>query len=154
VTPAEEFRYLVLAAQREGNKMLLDALRPLGVTPAQAEALRVINEHGPLSLVDLGVLLVCETSSPSRLVDNLVSAQLVDRVSAPGDRRRVVLSLTDTGRTTEAAVQKIEATLYEFIGHSLSDDELSATNSALRTIVAGRPAGIAVQLRSGGRPAR
>jgi DNA-binding MarR family transcriptional regulator len=154
VTPAEEFRYLVLAAQREGNKMLLDALRPLGVTPAQAEALRVINEHGPLSLVDLGVLLVCETSSPSRLVDNLVSAQLVDRVSAPGDRRRVVLSLTDTGRTTEAAVQEIEATLYEFIGHSLSDDELAATNSALRTIVAGRPAGIAVELRSGGRPAR
>jgi DNA-binding MarR family transcriptional regulator len=154
VTPAEEFRYLVLAAQREGNKMLLDALRPLGVTPAQAEALRVIHEHGPLSLVDLGVLLVCETSSPSRLVDNLVSAQLVDRVSAPGDRRRVVLSLTDTGRATEAAVQEIEATLYELIGHSLSDDELAATNSVLRTIVADRPAGIAVELRSGGRPAR
>jgi len=153
MTPAEEFRYLVLAAQREGNRMLLDALRPLGLTPSQAEAIRVLHDHGPLSLVDLGVLLVCETSSPSRLIDGLVTSGLADRVPAPGDRRRVELSLTDEGRASEAAVREVEATIYGMIGNSLGMDALAATNAALRTIVAGRPAGIAVERRRGGNPA-
>jgi DNA-binding MarR family transcriptional regulator len=147
MTPAEEFRYLVLAAQREGNRMLRDALRPLGLTPSQAEAIRVLRDHGPLALVDLGVLLVCETSSPSRLVDGLVASGFVDRVAAPADRRRVVLTLTDVGRTTEAAIQAIEATMYDAMGRSLSGDEIEATNGILRAIVAGRPAGIAVERR-------
>jgi len=153
MTPAEEFRYLVLAAQREGNRMLLDALRPLGLTPSQAEAIRVLHDHGPLSLVDLGVLLVCETSSPSRLIDGLVTSGLADRVPAPGDRRRVELSLTDAGRASEAAVREVEATIYGVIGNSLGMDALAATNAALRTIVAGRPAGIAVERRRGANPA-
>jgi len=153
MTPAEEFRYLVLAAQREGNRMLLDALRPLGLTPSQAEAIRVLHDHGPLSLVDLGVLLVCETSSPSRLIDGLVTSGLADRVPAPGDRRRVELSLTDAGRASEAAVRQVETTIYGLIGNSLGMDALAATNAALRTIVAGRPAGIAVERRRGGNPA-
>ena len=35
--PVEELRFLILAAQREGNRMLAQALRPLGITPAQAD---------------------------------------------------------------------------------------------------------------------
>ena len=153
MTPAEEFRYLVLAAQREGNRMLLDALRPLGLTPSQAEAIRVLHDHGPLSLIDLGVLLVCETSSPSRLLDGLVVSGLADRVPTPGDRRRVTLGLTAAGREAEAAVREVEEMSYAFIDGSLSNDALTAANTALRTIVAGRPAGIAVERRRGGNPA-
>ena len=40
--PVEELRFLILAAQREGNRMLSHALRPLGITPAQAEVLRLL----------------------------------------------------------------------------------------------------------------
>jgi hypothetical protein len=38
---AEELRYLVLAAELEGKRQLARQLRPLGLTPAQAEVLRV-----------------------------------------------------------------------------------------------------------------
>ena len=63
---AEELRYLVLAIQREGNRLLAAELKPLGITPSQAEVLRVLRDHGPLTLNALGGLLVCETSnSPS-----------------------------------------------------------------------------------------
>jgi hypothetical protein len=34
--PIEELRYLILAAQREGNRLLAEALRPLRLTPSQA----------------------------------------------------------------------------------------------------------------------
>ncbi len=74
----EELRYLVLAAQREGSRGLADALRPLGVTPAQAEVLTVLRSAGrPLSVRELGELLVCETGSPSRLTRSVVAAGLV-----------------------------------------------------------------------------
>src|SRR5215831_19475198 len=91
--PVEELRYLILAAQREGNRILAEALRPLGLTPSQAEALRVLQDHEPLSLIALGDLLVCETGSPSRLVQGLVEDGLVERVPSTTDKRMVTLTL-------------------------------------------------------------
>ena len=45
MSPVEELRYLILAVQREGNRRLAQALRPHGVTPAQAEVLRLLQER-------------------------------------------------------------------------------------------------------------
>ncbi len=95
--PVEEFLYLVLAAQREGNRILTEALRPLDLTPSQAEVLRVLQEHQPLSLIALGDLLVCESGSPSRLVNGLVEADLVKRVPSASNGRMVTLTLTAAG---------------------------------------------------------
>ncbi|WP_104127921.1 MarR family winged helix-turn-helix transcriptional regulator [Cryobacterium sp. Y57] len=145
---SQELRYLVLAAQREGNRILLGLLRPLGVSPSQAEVIRVVADHGPLSLVDLGVLLVCETGSPSRLVDGLVTASLLERIPALDDRRRVVLSLTDTGREKEVSIRGVEAVLHSFIEQSMTAVEIESVNTLLRKFVSGRPAGIAVDRRS------
>ena len=70
---AELVRYLVLAAQREGSRRLTRDLRQIRLTPSQSEVLRILGDHGPLSLTGLGELLVCESGrNPSRLVDRLV----------------------------------------------------------------------------------
>ncbi|GHO47983.1 hypothetical protein [Ktedonospora formicarum] len=74
--PIEELRYLILAAQREGNRMFTEALRPLNLTSSQAEVLRVLQERQPLSLVALGSMLICEGGSPSRLVNGLVEGAI------------------------------------------------------------------------------
>ena len=91
---AEEIRYLLLAVQREGNRLLSEALRPLSLTPAQAEVIRVLQDYQPLSLVELGDLLVCEQGSPSRLVAGLVEAGLISRTASAEDGRRITLTLT------------------------------------------------------------
>ncbi|MCS5717809.1 winged helix DNA-binding protein [Herbiconiux sp. CPCC 205763] len=117
---AEQIRYLVLALQREGDRQLASALRPLGLTPSQAEAIRVVAEFGPLSLQHVGRLLICENgTNPSRLIDRLVDAGLVSREVAPDDRRRVTLSLTPAGRAAETAVRAIEEQLYQQIDAAL-----------------------------------
>ena len=65
----EELRYLILAAQREGNRLLAQGLRALGLTPSQAEVLRILSDHQPLTLSALGGLLVCDSGqSPSCLL--------------------------------------------------------------------------------------
>ncbi|CAA9505519.1 MAG: hypothetical protein AVDCRST_MAG45-1574 [uncultured Solirubrobacterales bacterium] len=58
-------------------------MRPLGLTGAQADAVVVIGQAEPLSLNDLGELLIAEAGHPSRLVDRLVDAELVERRGQP-----------------------------------------------------------------------
>lgn len=53
--PIEELRFLILAAQREGSRFFAEALRPWHLTPPQAEVLRVLQDHEPLSLIALSL---------------------------------------------------------------------------------------------------
>jgi DNA-binding MarR family transcriptional regulator len=99
--PLFELAMSVKAGQREFERWSNEAMRPLGLTGAQADALLVIGEAGPLSLKELGELLIAEAGHPSRLVDRLVEAGLVERRPAGDDRRRVELSLTSEGRKLE-----------------------------------------------------
>jgi MarR family transcriptional regulator, organic hydroperoxide resistance regulator len=102
---AEELRYLVLAAQREGNRAFARHLRPLGLTPSQAEVLR--------------------------LLDRLVTTGLVRRDVAEHDRRNVELSLTDDGRTAARRVAEVEAELYQIIDGTLEDRDPSPVTDFL-----------------------
>lgn len=148
--PAEEFRYLVLAVQREGNRLFAADLRPLGLTPSQAEVLRVLADHQPLTMLGLGELLVCETgSSPSRLVDRLVAAGLVRRDSARSDRRQVTLTLTDAGERAAADIAEVEQRLYHVIDQLTIDQPLEETLTLLRAFADNFPAGQALARRTG-----
>jgi len=146
--PVEELRFLILAAQREGNRMLSQALRPLGITPAQAEVLRLLQDHQPLTLFGLGELLVCESgASPSRLVDRLVTAGLVSRVESPTDRRQVSLTLTADGRRVARRVATVEEQLYLKLDAATAGHDTSGVIALLRDFVADLPAGMAVARR-------
>ena len=92
-----ELALYMKAATRGIDRFMDDALAPLGITVAQADALTVIGQAQPLSLKELGGLLIAEAGHPSRLVERLVAAGLVDRRQEPADRRRLVLSLTRRG---------------------------------------------------------
>jgi MarR family transcriptional regulator, organic hydroperoxide resistance regulator len=145
---AELLRYLVLAAQREGNRRLTRELRVIGLTPAQSEVLRILGDHAPLSLTRLGGLLVCESgTNPSRLVDRLVSAGLIERAVDDDDRRHVTLTLSVAGRAAEAAVRDVEDRLYADLDAATADLDLRPVIDALRLLSAGELAGAALQNR-------
>ncbi|GAC1365935.1 MAG: hypothetical protein NVS2B12_21350 [Ktedonobacteraceae bacterium] len=147
--PTEELRYLLLAVQREGNRMLAEALRPLNLTPSQAEVLRVLQEHQPLSLIALGDLLVCEHGSPSRLVNGLVEAGLVERVQSTSNGRMVTLTLTKQGQEQAERVTVVEEMMYQLIDKTLSDVTIPDINALLWRFVENRPAGNALARRTG-----
>lgn len=145
----EEFRYLVLAVQREGNRAFAAGLRPLGITPAQAEALRVLAERAPLSLSELGGLVICETGgSPSRLVDRLVAIGLVSR-DVGTDRRSIRLELTAKGAEVARQVAVAEDGLYEGLRPLLEGQPLDETLATLRAVADVFPAGQALRRRIG-----
>lgn len=145
---AELLRYLVLAAQREGNRRLTRELHAIGLTPSQSEVLRILGDHAPLSLTGLGELLVCESgTNPSRLVDRLVGAGLVQRGVDVDDRRHVTLNLTSAGRAAEEAVKVVEERLYADLDAATAGLDLRPVIDTLRQLSAGELAGDALQNR-------
>jgi DNA-binding MarR family transcriptional regulator len=121
VDPLFELGLLIKAGQRDFERRANEAMRPLGLTGAQADAITVIGQAGPLSLKELGELLIAEAGHPSRLVDRLVEAGLVERRASEDDRRRIVLSLTAAGRRIEKRIQAAREEQLE-LGHALIGD--------------------------------
>jgi MarR family transcriptional regulator, organic hydroperoxide resistance regulator len=118
--PVEELRYLVLAAQRDGNRSLAALLRPLGVTPAQAEVIGVLAAAGrPLTVSEVGELLVCEPGSPSRLVGSR-------------DGRASALALTDAGKRLAKRIRAAEERFHAELGARLGSRR--DTEAALRAL--------------------
>jgi DNA-binding MarR family transcriptional regulator len=150
VKEVEELRYLILALQREGNRLLAGRLRPLGLTPAQAEALGLLAAREPLSLNGLGELLVCESgTNPSRIVDRLVGAGLVSRETDPDDRRHLLLSLTPQGRELAGRVAVVEDDLHRTLEQVVGGRPLAPALDLLRGMAANFPAGQALARRAG-----
>jgi DNA-binding MarR family transcriptional regulator len=145
---AERIRYLALAVQREGNRQLSADLRPLGLTPSQSEVLRILGDNAPMTVSDVGRMLVCESgTNPSRLVDGLVERGLVERTVDPADRRRATLRLTADGSTVERGVREIEDRMYAGLDAAFAGVDVSALLGQLEALVAGRPSGDALAAR-------
>ncbi|MFG6403115.1 MarR family winged helix-turn-helix transcriptional regulator [Microbacterium sp. P04] len=142
---AEQVRYLVLAAQREGNRRLATALGEIGLTPAQSEVLRILGDHSGLTLHGVGAMLVCDSgTNPSRLIEKLVRAGLVERTSDPSDRRSMRLSLTASGAAAERRVRTIEDAVYAQID---AVPDAAALARMLQPLVSGTVAGEALRMR-------
>jgi DNA-binding MarR family transcriptional regulator len=142
----DALRYLVIATEREGARTMAIALRHVGLNGAQREVLEVTRQHSPLTLAELGRLLVCQVGSPSRLVDGLVRRGLIDRRVDSGDKRVVMLSLTPAGEEALDLVHPINA-VRKRITTQLTDEQIDQLIGLLAPIVADTPSGVAVAAR-------
>ncbi len=100
VSPGE---YRALAGFRQALRRFLRfseaAAEAAGLTPRQHQALLAIrgSAAGRLAVGDLAEQLQVRHHSAVELVDRLVALRLVFRGRAPGDRRRVMVTLTEAG---------------------------------------------------------
>ncbi len=129
----------IKAAQREIERRDNELVRPLGITAGQADAILVIGRIGPVSLKDLGELLIAESGHPSRLVDRLVDAALVTRREAGADRRRLELTLTPAGRRLEQRILEIRDGAMHTARLLLGDRDLTPMLDFLRELLAPSP---------------
>ncbi len=107
-----ELADLFLRASRRMRRSQVQRLAPLGLTPAQARALRVIvGGEAPLRMVDLADRLGVVPRSVTTLVDALESAGLVTREPDPANRRSLLVTPTDQGHAARdhMAVARREA---------------------------------------------
>ncbi|WP_087974697.1 MarR family winged helix-turn-helix transcriptional regulator [Oceanobacillus rekensis] len=136
---AEKFRYLILAVQRQGNNLLKNYLKEIGVTPSHAEVISILKNAQSITLKELGRLLICEDGSPSRLVERMVKDQLIERVRDENDSRFVRLALTPLGNEKYSLIIKAEAEMYTMLQQIYTSDELQISNQMLSKLLTDTP---------------
>jgi DNA-binding MarR family transcriptional regulator len=137
ITDVQTLALLVKAAYRAGMREMNAALADLGLTAPQAEALAVLAQAGPLSLNQLGGLLIAEGGHPSRLVDRLVQAGWVVRQEATDDRRRVTLRLTAAGAQLHAQAIQRTAPVFARLTERLEGQDIAAACAVLASSLQG-----------------
>ncbi|HEU4346300.1 MAG TPA: MarR family transcriptional regulator [Actinoplanes sp.] len=82
------------------------ALEPLGITPSLSRALGVLDRLAPIRVSVLADHLHIAPRTATELIDDLESRRLAGRRPDPGDRRAVLVQLTEAG---EKAAREIRA---------------------------------------------
>jgi MarR family transcriptional regulator, organic hydroperoxide resistance regulator len=125
----EELGLMLKAAMREAERRINDLLRPLGLTAGQAEVLQLLERSGPISLGELGSLLVAEGGHPSRLVDRMVRAGHVIRDQAVDDRRRITLRPSKRGLELAKAARESKKEFRKWMSGQLKGVDFKAARS-------------------------
>lgn len=117
-------------------------LAPRGLSLSKLNVLAILIEAGePLPLSRLAARLACVKSNVTQLVDRLESEGLVARVDDPGDRRSVLASITELGRTRYSegatAVQNVDAEIFS----GLDTTDRARFAAFLGDLIAGRCTG-------------
>ena len=97
-TPAHEAQKLFFEIGMDQRARVGSALSVLGLTFAQAHALRLLDPELPLPMSALAERLFCDASNVTGIADRLESRGLAVRESDPADRRVKLLTITDAGR--------------------------------------------------------
>ena len=85
-----------------------EALAELGLTFAQAHALRLLEPDLPSPMSALADLLFCDASNVTGIADRLEARGLVERRSVGADRRVKTLALTPAGVELRARVADVD----------------------------------------------
>lgn len=82
-------------------------LRQYGLTHPQYNILRILNGSFPkgLSVLDIKSRMIDRSSNVSRLVEKLREHNLVERVPHSGDRRMVVVTISENGKKLLADIE-------------------------------------------------
>lgn len=123
--------YAVKQVELAVRAHLDDLLKPVGVTALQYTALTVLERRDDLTAAALARNSFVTTQSMADLVAALERRGLVDRFRDPDDGRRILIHLTDAGRTLlgeqRPAVEALEKRMLDGLGSA----EVDAVREAL-----------------------
>jgi DNA-binding MarR family transcriptional regulator len=108
-----------------------ERLGPLGLTPAHAGALRIINASAGSSQQEVAARLGMFPSRFVALVDELQERGLVQRVENARDRRVYLLQVTERGRQTLQAIGRVAREHQDALLAALTQEERRVLASLL-----------------------
>ena len=90
--------YLLAQADRQASAGLDGILREEGVSIEQWRILRVLSDGNGWTMGDLAEAALLTLPTLTRVTDRMVGQAFIYRATDPGDRRKVVIFLSDKGR--------------------------------------------------------
>lgn len=116
---------------------LKEEFKPYKLTHAQFNVLRILkgSKPRPLSAGEIKQRMIVKSPDLTRLIDRLCKKDYVKRVTCEENRRKVDISITDTGlQLLEELSPKIKAVSEEHFLQKISEEEAKSLNQILKKI--------------------
>ena len=107
-----------------------------GITRREWRLIATLASRGELGSSQLAGHAQLDRARTSKAVGSLVDKGLLSRTSAPGDRRQVLLRLTDRGRAVYDALYPLVARINTDLMAALDADDAARLDEALRRLQA------------------
>jgi DNA-binding MarR family transcriptional regulator len=112
-----------------------DQIKVQGFTTSQCYALLELNKAGNLTMNELSEKMNLNTSTMTRIMDNLVRDKYVIRDKDESDRRIVVVSLTDKGREATLKLNNTVTEYYRKIIANIPQGEVEEILKAVEILI-------------------
>ena len=109
----DQFHYLLMTAQNLFQRMVMEDLEGSGLTPGQPKVLDYLGGHNGCVQKEIAVGCQIDPATLTGVLGRMEEKQLIERRSAPGDRRSLHVYLTAQGRRRLADVQQTFGRLEE-----------------------------------------
>jgi DNA-binding MarR family transcriptional regulator len=104
---SEQLAYIIATANKRLEDELHERLRPAGIPIEQLRILEIVHAGDGCSMRELATLALIEPTTLTKIIDRMVSDNLVMRAPDPEDRRRVLIRITQQGRVLFRRLDRI-----------------------------------------------
>lgn len=133
---ASDYVLHLLAAIHQFRDSALDArLKGLGLNVGRYRVLGVLNRFGACTMTEMSQFTAIDRTTLTRIADQLVAAEMVERQTTPRDRRQVLLALTARGREVYRTALGQVFDFNRRILHGIPEDSHRAAARTLKQIV-------------------
>lgn len=108
---------------REAEKLVLISLREDGVGTAEIDLIHALRHNPGCSQAKLAEILHADKAAIARRTKNLETKGFLMRKDDPTDRRSQLIYPTDKAENMKSSKAEIEASFYEFLIDSLTEEE-------------------------------
>ncbi len=118
------------------QEKLSEALKPYKLSIAQFNVLRILRgqKGKPASLACVNEKMIHKMSNTTRLVDKLLEKGLVERIVCPDNRRKIELTITESGLDLLKELDKVINKTEESIMAKLNQKETNQLTGLLRAL--------------------
>ncbi|QXO18567.1 MULTISPECIES: MarR family winged helix-turn-helix transcriptional regulator [Vibrio] len=89
----------------------------------QSLALHYIATHLPCTAHDVAMAIKKDKAQVTRLINELIKLELVDREQNPHDKRELILSLTESGQTLALQIKEVRRVVSARMTEGLDDEQ-------------------------------
>jgi len=118
-----EIGFMIRRVHQRISSIFQERMKTYDLTPPQFSSLCKMAEQGEVSQNQLGRLVNLDPATNQGVVRRLMKRGLIDRRDDPNDRRRSLLSLTDSGRELLAACMPAAKRVSPAVMKPLNEEE-------------------------------
>ena len=129
--------YIIASVNRELEAELEERLRPAGVPIEQLRVLEVLHNADGRSMGEIAAAAaLVDAPTLTKIIDRMVSENLVFRGPDPGDRRRVLIFLAATGKALHKQLKSVMVAQEKRLSKSLEPRKMEELRGLLRVLIA------------------